>query len=167
MSIREKRTSIIQFAAALRQRSSQDKRDLLVADTLDSLCRHCDLYDAARVSSNPFHPELLRAIAAADFSPDALFSLFECLAVLVHLRKLAHPAIPLDDAEEELLFQFEHSGEWLPDDLTLVAHWYWRAPAVLLGSYPLVLLQPSSTCRNHPPGWFFCGGAHRARRRTA
>lgn len=47
---------------------------------------------------------------------------------------LAHPAIPLDDAEEELLFQFEHSGEWLPDDLTLVAHWYWRAPAVLLGS---------------------------------
>lgn len=95
MSIREKRTSIIQFAAALRQRSSQDKRDLLVADTLDSLCRHCDLYDAARVSSNPFHPELLRAIAAADFSPDALFSLFECLAVLVHLRKLAHPAIPL------------------------------------------------------------------------
>lgn len=57
MSIREKRTSIIQFAAALRQRSS-----------------------------------------------------------------------------EELLFQFEHSGEWLPDDLTLVAHWYWRAPAVLLGS---------------------------------
>ena len=133
MSIREKRTSIIQFAAALRQRSSQDKRDLLVADTLDSLCRHCDLYDAARVSSNPFHPELLRAIAAADFSPDALFSLFECLAVLVHLRKLAHPAIPLDDAEEELLFQFEHSGEWLPDDLTLVAHWYWRAPAVLLG----------------------------------
>lgn len=123
-----------QFAAALRQRSSQDKRDLLVADTLDSLCRHCDLYDAARVSSNPFHPELLRAIAAADFSPDALFSLFECLAVLVHLRKLAHPAIPLDDAEEELLFQFEHSGEWLPDDLTLVAHWYWRAPAVLLGS---------------------------------
>ena len=75
-----------------------------------------------------------RAIAAADFSPDALFSLFECLAVLVHLRKLAHPAIPLDDAEEELLFQFEHSGEWLPDDLTLVAHWYWRAPAVLLGS---------------------------------
>lgn len=114
--------------------SSQDKRDLLVADTLDSLCRHCDLYDAARVSSNPFHPELLRAIAAADFSPDALFSLFECLAVLVHLRKLAHPAIPLDDAEEELLFQFEHSGEWLPDDLTLVAHWYWRAPAVLLGS---------------------------------
>lgn len=117
-----------------RQRSSQDKRDLLVADTLDSLCRHCDLYDAARVSSNPFHPELLRAIAAADFSPDALFSLFECLAVLVHLRKLAHPAIPLDDAEEELLFQFEHSGEWLPDDLTLVAHWYWRAPAVLLGS---------------------------------
>lgn len=117
MSIREKRTSISQFAAALRQRSSQDKRDLLVADTLDSLCRHCDLYDAARVSSNPFHPELLRAIAAADFSPDALFSLFECLAVLVHLRKLAHPAIPLDDAEEELLFQFEHSGEWLPDDL--------------------------------------------------
>lgn len=102
--------------------------------SLDSLCRHCDLYDAARVSSNPFHPELLRAIAAADFSPDALFSLFECLAVLVHLRKLAHPAIPLDDAEEELLFQFEHSGEWLPDDLTLVAHWYWRAPAVLLGS---------------------------------
>ena len=100
MSIREKRTSISQFAAALRQRSSQDKRDLLVADTLDSLCRHCDLYDAARVSSNPFHPELL----------------------------------PLDDAEEELLFQFEHSGEWLPDDLTLVAHWYWRAPAVLLGS---------------------------------
>lgn len=94
MSIREKRTSISQFAAALRQRSSQDKRDLLVADTLDSLCRHCDLYDAARVSSNPFHPELLRAIAAADFSPDALFSLFECLAVLVHLRKLAHPAIP-------------------------------------------------------------------------
>lgn len=93
MSIREKRTSISQFAAALRQRSSQDKRDLLVADTLDSLCRHCDLYDAARVSSNPFHPELLRAIAAADFSPDALFSLFECLAVLVHLRKLAHPAI--------------------------------------------------------------------------
>lgn len=68
------------------------------------------------------------------FSPDALFSLFECLAVLVHLRKLAHPAIQLDDAEEELLFQFEHSGEWLPDDLTLVAHWYWRAPAVLLGS---------------------------------
>ena len=71
-------------------------------------------------------------------SPRPIFplmpSLFECLAVLVHLRKLAHPAIPLDDAEEELLFQFEHSGEWLPDDLTLVAHWYWRAPAVLLGS---------------------------------
>ena len=56
--------TISQFAAALRQRSSQDKRDLLVADTLDSLCRHCDLYDAARVSSNPFHPELLRAIAS-------------------------------------------------------------------------------------------------------
>mgnify|MGYP007091220221 CR=1 FL=1 len=98
----------------------------------DSLCRHCDLYDAARVSNNPFHPELLRTIAAADLSSEALFSLFECLAVLVHLRKLAHPAIPLDEAEEELLFQFEHSGEWLPDDLTLVAHWYWHAPAALL-----------------------------------
>ena len=105
---------------------------MLVADTLDSLCRHCDLYDAARVSSNPFHPELLRTIAAADLSSDALFSLFECLAVLVHLRKLAHPAIPLDGTEEELLFEFEHSGEWLPDDLTLVAHWYWHAPAALL-----------------------------------
>lgn len=114
MTIREKRTPISQFAAALRQRSPQEKRDLLVADTLDSLCRHCDLYDAARVSSNPFHPELLRTIAAADLSSEALFSLFECLAVLVHLRKLAHPGIPLDAAEEELLFQFEHSGEWLP-----------------------------------------------------
>lgn len=111
VTIREKRTPISQFAAALRQRSPQEKRDLLVADTLDSLCRHCDLYDAARVSSNPFHPELLRTIAAADLSSEALFSLFECLAVLVHLRKLAHPAIPLDAAEEELLFQFEHSGE--------------------------------------------------------
>lgn len=113
-------------------RRSVTARDLLVADTLDSLCRHCDLYDAARVSNNPFHPELLRTIAAADLSSEALFSLFECLAVLVHLRKLAHPAIPLDEAEEELLFQFEHSGEWLPDDLTLVAHWYWHAPAALL-----------------------------------
>lgn len=95
VTIREKRTPISQFAAALRQRSPQEKRDLLVADTLDSLCRHCDLYDAARVSSNPFHPELLRTIAAADLSSEALFSLFECLAVLVHLRKLApsgHPA---------------------------------------------------------------------------
>ena len=117
MTIREKRTPISQFAAALRQRSPQEKRDLLVAATLDSLCRHCDLYDAARVSNNPFHPELLRTIAAADLSSEALFSLFECLAVLVHLRKLA---------------QFEHSGEWLPDDLTLVAHWYWHAPAALL-----------------------------------
>ena len=63
---------------------------------------------------------MLRTIAAADLSSEALFSLFECLAVLVHLRKLAHPAIPLDEAEEELLFQFEHSGEWLPDDTTLV-----------------------------------------------
>ena len=76
MTIREKRTPISQFAAALRQRSPQEKRDLLVADTLDSLCRHCDLYDAARVSSNPFHPELLRTIAAADLSSEALFSLF-------------------------------------------------------------------------------------------
>ena len=132
MTIREKRTPISQFATALRQRSPQEKRDLLVADTLDSLCRHCDLYDAARVSSNPFHPELLRTIAAADLSSEALFSLFECLAVLVHLRKLAHPAIPLDEAEEELLFQFEHSGEWLPDDTTLVADWYWRTSAALL-----------------------------------
>lgn len=119
MTIREKRTPISQFATALRQRSPQEKRDLLVADTLDSLCRHCDLYDAARVSSNPFHPELLRTIAAADLSSEALFSLFECLAVLVHLRKLAHPAIPLD-------------GEWLPDDTTLVADWYWRTSAALL-----------------------------------
>lgn len=126
MTIREKRTSISQFAAALRQRSPQDKRDLLVADTLDALCRHCDLYDAARVSSNPFHPELLRTIAAADLSSEALFALFECLAVL------AHPAIPLDEAEEMLLFQFEHSGEWLPDDMTLVARWYWHAPAAIL-----------------------------------
>lgn len=46
--------------------------------------------------------------------------------------KLAHPAIPLDAAEEELLFQFEHSGEWLPDDTTLVADWYWRTSAALL-----------------------------------
>ena len=73
VTIREKRTPISQFAAALRQRSPQEKRDLLVADTLDSLCRHCDLYDAARVSSNPFHPELLRTIAAADLSSEALF----------------------------------------------------------------------------------------------
>lgn len=167
MSIREKRTSISQFAAALRQRSSQDKRDLLVADTLDSLCRHCDLYDAARVSSNPFHPELLRAIAAADFSPDALFSLFECLAVLVHLRKLAHPAIPLDDAEEELLFQFEHSGEWLPDDLTLVAHWYWRAPLSSWAVSPLSSSSPPPPAETTRPGGFFvtartvhAGGRH-------
>lgn len=103
-------------------------------DTLDALCQHCDLYDAARVSSNPFHPELLRTIAAADLSSEALFALFECLAVLVHLRKLAHPAIPLDEAEEMLLFQFEHSGEWLPDDMTLVARWYWHAPAAILGN---------------------------------
>ena len=40
--------------------------------------------------------------------------------------------IPLDEAEEELLFQFEHSGEWLPDDTTLVADWYWRTSAALL-----------------------------------
>lgn len=147
VTIREKRTPISQFAAALRQRSPQEKRDLLVADTLDSLCRHCDLYDAARVSSNPFHPELLRTIAAADLSSEALFSLFECLAVLVHLRKLAHPAIPLDAAEEELLFQFEHSGEWLPDDTTLVADWYWRTSAAKV--------PPFFICRNHPAGWFF------------
>lgn len=53
MTIREKRTSISQFAAALRQRSPQDKRDLLVADTLDALCRHCDLYDDARRDNSP------------------------------------------------------------------------------------------------------------------
>ncbi|WP_448338781.1 hypothetical protein AB9L11_11005 [Desulfovibrio piger] len=76
MTIREKRTPISQFAAALRQRSPQEKRDLLVADTLDSLCRHCDLYDAARVSSNPFHPELLRTIAAADLSSESVFGNF-------------------------------------------------------------------------------------------
>ena len=55
MSIREKRTSISQFAAALRQRSSQDKRDLLVADTLDSLCRHCDLVAARTVHAGGRH----------------------------------------------------------------------------------------------------------------
>lgn len=94
VTIREKRTPISQFAAALRQRSPQEKRDLLVADTLDSLCRHCDLYDAARVSSNPFHPELLRTIAAADLSSEALFSLFECLAVLPSAQTgpSGHPA---------------------------------------------------------------------------
>lgn len=151
VTIREKRTPISQFAAALRQRSPQEKRDLLVADTLDSLCRHCDLYDAARVSSNPFHPELLRTIAAADLSSEALFSLFECLAVLVHLRKLAHPAIPLDAAEEELLFQFEHSGEWLPDDTTLVADWYWRTSPLSSATK----VPPFFICRNHPAGWFF------------
>lgn len=67
VTIREKRTPISQFAAALRQRSPQEKRDLLVADTLDSLCRHCDLYDAARVSSNPFHPELLAPLLLRTF----------------------------------------------------------------------------------------------------
>ena len=80
----------------------------------------------------PSIPNCCAPLLLADLSSEALFSLFECLAVLVHLRKLAHPAIPLDEAEEELLFQFEHSGEWLPDDLTLVAHWYWHAPAALL-----------------------------------
>ena len=144
VTIREKRTPISQFAAALRQRSPQEKRDLLVADTLDSLCRHCDLYDAARVSSNPFHPELLRTIAAADLSSEALFSLFECLAVLVHLRKLAHPAIPLDEAEEELLFQFEHSGEWLPDDTTLVLADISRSPQPL--KFPRFYM-PKPPCR--------------------
>lgn len=162
VTIREKRTSISQFAAALRQRSPQEKRDLLVADTLDSLCRHCDLYDAARVSNNPFHPELLRTIAAADLSSEALFSLFECLAVLVHLRKLAHPAIPLDEAEEELLFQFEHSGEWLPDDLTLVAH----LVLARTGRPPrqLALFLPPSEPSS---GWFFCCSVGSSGRCTA
>lgn len=127
MNIREKRTSISQFAAALRQQPRHSRRDLLIADALDSLCRHCDLYDAARVSSNPFHPELLQAVLDGDLSPDALFALFECLAVLVRLRKRAHPAVPLDEAEEDLLRHFESSGQWLPDDPTMVSHWYWHA----------------------------------------
>lgn len=128
MSIREKRLSISQFAVTLRQRPSPGERDLLIADALDCLCRHCDLYDAARVSGNPFHPELLRGIAAADISADGLFALFECLAVLIRLRQQAHPAIPLDSGEENLLFHFEHSGEWLPDDPTMVSRWYWHMP---------------------------------------
>lgn len=80
----------------------------------------------------PSIPSCCAPLLLRTFSSEALFSLFECLAVLVHLRKLAHPAIPLDEAEEELLFQFEHSGEWLPDDTTLVADWYWRTSAALL-----------------------------------
>lgn len=131
MSIRENRLSISQFARALRQGSSPGERDLLIADALDCLCRRCDLYDAPRVSGNPFHQELLRTVTAADFSADALFSLFECLAVLVRLRMQAHPAIPADSAEENLLFHFEHSGEWLPDDPTLVSQWYWHMPPMI------------------------------------
>ncbi len=107
---------------------------------LMSLCAKC-LHEAAEFGPSyihsirvclPFLDEVKEKIdllcGAESCRPEALhdlaFELIECFAVIAKentLTKGTQPALP---AQAEVMRFFEESGEWAPDDGTMVSHYY-------------------------------------------
>lgn len=80
-----------------------------------------------------WHARHLRAALRALPQDDAVFCLFEDLALLVRAHSLRPSVVTTSTPLVALLDAFESSGEWHPEDGTLVSEWYWlRLPAMRL-----------------------------------
>lgn len=68
-------------------------------------------------------------------SPDALFALFEDMALLARAHAVSCPTSVVPEALAALMSAFEADGEWCPADATLISEWYWlRLPAIGLAA---------------------------------
>lgn len=64
-------------------------------------------------------------------SPDALFALFEDMALLARAHAVSCPTSVVPAALAAVMAAFEADGEWCPADATLISEWYWlRLPAI-------------------------------------
>lgn len=93
----------------------------LLCAGLHSLLQHCELYDGCIMRDNPFLQELGEILAHLD--AENRFSLLECLIILLREKELRRSG--RTDEEGRVLRYFEQSGEWAPDDGTLISLWYW------------------------------------------
>lgn len=124
-------------AAAILEAASQDSP----SSQLMLLCARC-LHEIAKSGPGcvhsihvgfPFLTEAERTIrklcAAGSLPPELLhdlaFELVECFAVIAKENALSTGARRISPAQAEVMRYFEESGEWAPDDGTLVTQYYY------------------------------------------
>lgn len=124
-------------AAAILEAASQDSP----SPQLMLLCARC-LHEIAESGTDrihdihvgfPFLTEAERTIrklcAASSLPPELLhdlaFELVECFAVIAKENTLVPGARRISPAQAEVMRYFEESGEWAPDDGTLVTQYYY------------------------------------------
>ena len=112
--------------------ASTEPIQMLFCQGLKFLMDHAADFDACVPEENPFYQEFVKLLCAGIASDEDCFSLFECLAIFFRLRQHQAPNRPLSGIEQQILHHFEHSGEWQPQDNTLVSLWYWwRIPSLV------------------------------------
>lgn len=124
-------------AAAILEAASQGSP----SSQLMLLCARC-LYEIAESGPRSIHnihvgfPFLseaerkIRTLCAAGSLPpellyDLAFELVECFAVIAKENAMSKGARRVSPAQAEVMRYFEESGEWAPDDGTLVTQYYY------------------------------------------
>lgn len=103
----------------------QERPDLMPAlmAGLQAMQERGPSYDALLDEGNPFFREFLAYSSRTSLSGDDCFGLFECLAIFVRMRQMAHQE--LSKAEINVLEYFESCGEWDEQDGSMVSRCYW------------------------------------------
>lgn len=110
---------------------SSEPTQLLFCRGLKYLLDHTAVFDACVDENNPFYQEFVNLLNAGLTNDEDCFSLFECLAIFFRLKQHENPDQAQSDIEKQVLNYFESSGEWQPQDNTLVSLWYWwRIPSL-------------------------------------
>lgn len=125
----------LEHALACQTNGDNDALRPLICAGLRCLMRQPAAYDACIAQDNPFLRELDTYLSRPALDAEDRFSLLECLIILVRAKAL-HAGAPITPEEISLQRHFEQSGEWRPDDGTLVSLWYWVLLPQLAGMLP-------------------------------
>lgn len=99
----------------------------LVCEATGHIAENCTIFNGCVTLDTPFMREFFASLDARDLENDeeAVFALFECLAIFFREKRLRMGGSKLAPQEEAVLNYFESSGNWPPDDHTMVNDWYW------------------------------------------
>lgn len=100
----------------------------LVCEATGHIAENCTIFNGCVSLDTPFLREFFVSLNARDLATDeeAVFALFECLAIFFREKRLRMGGTKLAPQEQSVLTYFESSGNWPPDDHTIVNDWYWH-----------------------------------------
>lgn len=100
----------------------------LVCNATGHIAENCTIFNGCVTLDTPFMREFFASINARDLATDdeAVFALFECLAIFFREKRLRMGGGVLAPQEVAVISYFESSGHWPTDDQTMVNEWYWH-----------------------------------------